>query len=68
MVDNMMETQWGREGPCGEYGVTFAALLCKHNPRTGIYPTKHMDPKNGWCRIHHFDVECMLNEGLPDTQ
>lgn len=50
---------------CGSYGVSFVALLNKHNPRTGIRPTKHMDPRNGWCRINHFDVERMLNEGLP---
>lgn len=50
------------KAPC--YGQPFVALLNKHNPRTGIYPTKYMDPRNNWCRINHFDVECMLNEGL----
>lgn len=50
--------------PCGEYGERFAALLSKHNPRTGIMPTKHLHSKDGWCRINHFDVERMLNEGL----
>lgn len=53
-----------KSDPCGEYGETFVALLNRHNPRTGIFPTKHMDPRNGWCRINHFDVERMLNEGL----
>ena len=46
------------------YGESFVALLNKHNPRTGILPTKYMDPRNSWCRINHFDVERMLNEGL----
>jgi hypothetical protein len=46
------------------YGQPFVDLLNRHNPRTGILPTKHMDPRNGWCRINHFDVERMLNEGL----
>jgi len=49
---------------CGPYGETFVALLNKHNPRTGIRPTKYMHAKDGWCRINHFDVERMLNEGL----
>ncbi len=46
------------------YGQPFVDLLNKHNPRTGVRPTKYMDPRNGWCRINHFDVERMLNEGL----
>lgn len=50
------------------YGVAFVALLNKHNPRTGILPTKHMDPANNWCRINHFDVERMLNEDLKDLE
>jgi hypothetical protein len=54
---------WGSQ-PCGTYGASFVALLNKHNPRTGMLPTKYMDPSNGWCRINHFDVERMLNEGL----
>lgn len=47
------------------YGQPFVDLLNKHNPRTGIKPTKYMDPRNNWCRINHFDVERMLNEALP---
>lgn len=50
--------------PCGEYGESFVALLNKHGPRTGIMHTKFMHDKDGWCRIGHFDVESMLNEGL----
>ena len=50
------------KAPC--YGQPFVDLLNKHNPRTGVYPTKYMDPSNNWCRINHFDVERMLNEGL----
>lgn len=47
---------------CGEYGDDLAALLSRHNPRTGIYPTKHMDARNGWCHMNHFDVARMLEE------
>lgn len=48
------------DGQC--YGDEFAALLCKHSPRTGIAPTKYLDGVNSWCMMNHFDVACMLEE------
>lgn len=44
------------------YGPEFVKLLNKHNPRTGIHPTKFMDPSNSWCMMNHFDVARMLEE------
>lgn len=44
------------------YGEEFTKLLNKHSPRTGINPTKHMDPMNSWCMMFHFDVARMLTE------
>lgn len=46
----------------GTYGPEFVKLLNKHNPRTGIYPTKFIDPSNNWCMMNHFDVARMLEE------
>jgi hypothetical protein len=46
----------------GSFGEEFVKLLNKHNPRTGIYPTKFMDPSNSWCMMNHFDVARMLEE------
>lgn len=46
------------------YGAEFAALLCKHSPRTGIAPTKYMLPENNWCMMAHFDVARMLDEAV----
>lgn len=45
-----------------KYGPEFVLLLNKHNPRTGINPTKYMDPSNNWCMMNHFDVTRMLEE------
>lgn len=46
----------------GTYGEEFVALLNKHSPRTGLYPTKFIDPSNSWCMMGHFDVALMLDE------
>ena len=52
----------GQSDACGCYGVPLAALIAKHSPRTGYAPTSFMSPENGWCRLHHFSVQAMLEE------
>lgn len=51
------------------YGPELAALLSKVPRRYGVAPTDAaVLPENGWCRIHHFDVErllSMLDDCLP---
>lgn len=37
-------------------------LIRHHNPRCGMYPTKHMCQENSWCMMNHFDVERLLEE------
>lgn len=44
---------------CGQFG-TAADIIAKHNPRTGVSPSKFMSPYNGWCSMNHFDVENLL--------
>lgn len=44
------------------YGETFVLLLNKHSPRTGVAPTKFIDPLNSWCMMSHFNVARMLDE------
>lgn len=44
------------------YGEAFVLLLNKHRPRTGMHPTKFIDPSNSWCMMNHFDVARMLDE------
>lgn len=45
---------------CGPFGETFAALLGKFRPRTGIVHMARIEPENGWCRMNHFDVEALI--------
>jgi hypothetical protein len=57
-----------KDGPqdfCGQYGEALAAVISRHNPRTGRVPTSYMSPENGWCRMNHFDVQAMLEEANP---
>jgi hypothetical protein len=52
---------------CGRYG-TLALILNRYSPRIGIFPTKRLQPGDGWCYMNHFDVEKMLtDEGLYQT-
>ena len=57
----------GHKDPCGEFG-TFADQLSRHSPRCGFVPTKYLSPKNGWCRINHFDAEKLVAERLPHPE
>lgn len=45
---------------CGPFGETFADLLGKFRPRTGIIHLARIEPQSGWCRMNHFDVEAMV--------
>ncbi len=50
------------------YGEKLAALLSRHNARTGIRPGAMLDALNGWCAMNHFDVERMLSgSNMPET-
>lgn len=51
----------GPNDACGQFR-TFAAVLSKYSPRTGIVPTSHLSPENGWCRMNHFNAERLVNE------
>jgi hypothetical protein len=49
---------------CSPYG-SLAAVLNRHNPRTGVQPGACLLPESGWCYMNHFDVERMLTtEGI----
>lgn len=48
----------------GEFGEAFAAILNRHNPRTGERPGAHIMAENGWCYMNHFDVERMVTEAV----
>lgn len=52
---------------CAEYGAKFAAMLSPFSPRTGTVAMSRVDPRNGWCRMNHFDVERMLRAALLDA-
>ncbi len=45
---------------CGPYGTAFSEYLTQHNPRTGEQPGARLDARNGWCWMHHFDVQRMV--------
>lgn len=52
----------GFPGACGQYGDSLAAIISPHSPRCGMAPGAHIDGQQGWCMMHHFDVERMLSK------
>lgn len=60
LVISNRTTHDGATDPTGQYGEPLAELLSQFNPRTGTALTRFLLPENGWCYMHHFDVERML--------
>ncbi|MDO8416558.1 MAG: hypothetical protein Q7S87_10155 [Agitococcus sp.] len=49
------------------YGLKFASLLNKHNPRCGTTGGAHLLASSSWCYLNHFDAERLVVAAVSPT-